>query len=441
MSFSELWKGRRSERGKTQGAILKAEELETRLALSSVPTLTTLMASNSNPSMGQTLVLTAEVSQGMAPTGSIQFFDNGMPLGTSTLENGKASIDVKLMPFGMNTVTAEYLGDSKNAASLSGQVPVAFGNTFERFMNDAHRGLIGTPASAEEMQAYDRQLSVTHNRKPMVVNLMYSPSGQQHMVQDEFAIYMERAATPKEVLQTLKSARRLGGSIQAAIVGSHLFYQTWSGNTVDGYLKVLESSTTGVPFTSSQRAKLASEIAHGVPLTRVAYQAFSFQSAKIATTQFLYESYLGRPATSAELAKAIKPPGRPVNTLGMQIALFSTDEFFNAVGSPSVTGTTTTLTVTQGPTAVTLTATVKPSNAISLGPIRGLVTFMSGTTVLGTAVLNTPQVGIGNFVPTPPSGVTASLTTTLPPGTRDIVARYEGDVAFAGSTSPVLNGF
>jgi hypothetical protein len=448
-----LWQGlARSHRGKNRIRFSVPEELEGRLALSHavvIPmlplpsTTTTLTASSQNPAMGQPVMLTVDVSQATpgtpAPTGSVQFFDNGTLLGSATVDaTAHANLDVKLMPFGMNTLTAVYEGDSRNATSSSGQVSIAFGSTFERFMNDAHRGLVGTPATAAEMQVYNRQLGVTHNRKPMVVKLMFSPSGREHMVQDEYAIYMERAATPKEVSQTLKAARRLGGSIQAAIVGSRVFYQTWSGNTVDGYLNVLESSTTGVPFSGSQRAMLAREIAHGVPLSKVAYQAFSFRAAKIATTEFLYESYLGRAATQEELAKAIRPPGRPVDTLGMQIALLSTDEFFNAVASPSVTGTTTTLTASQEPTAVTLTATVTPSNATSLGPIRGLVTFLSGTTVLGTAMLNTPQVGIGNFIPTPPSGVVASLTTTLPPGSHSIVARYEGDVAFVGSTSSTL---
>ena len=92
---------------------------------------------------------------------------------------------------------------------------------------------------------------------------------------------------------------------------------------------------------------------------------------------------------------------------------------------PALAATTTTLTPVPTPNPsvyqepVTLTASV--SSGSSTPPNGENVTFMSGTSSLGTAQLT--------------SG-TASLTTTdLPTGTDSITAVYNGDSDFAGSTS------
>jgi N-acetylneuraminic acid mutarotase len=97
--------------------------------------------------------------------------------------------------------------------------------------------------------------------------------------------------------------------------------------------------------------------------------------------------------------------------------------------SPALTGTTTTLTPAPAPNPsvyqepVTLTATVTSSG--NAPPNGENVTFLSGTTSLGTAQLT--------------SG-TASLTTTaLPVGTDSITAIYSGDSDYSGSTSTAVN--
>ena len=96
--------------------------------------------------------------------------------------------------------------------------------------------------------------------------------------------------------------------------------------------------------------------------------------------------------------------------------------------APTLAATTTALTPVPTPNPsvfgepVTLTAAV--SSAAGAPPNGDNVTFMSGTTSLGTATLT--------------SG-TASLTTTaLPTGTDAIVAVYAGDGNFAGSASAAI---
>jgi hypothetical protein len=118
-------------------------------------------------------------------------------------------------------------------------------------------------------------------------------------------------------------------------------------------------------------------------------------------------------------------------TSGIEIAgsyLDANSVLHGYIYSPALTATTTTLTPVPTPNPsiyqepVTLTATVTSSGG---PPANGeSVTFMSGATSLGTAQLT--------------SG-TASLTTTeLPVGTDSITAVYDGDSAFAGSTSAAV---
>lgn len=115
-------------------------------------------------------------------------------------------------------------------------------------------------------------------------------------------------------------------------------------------------------------------------------------------------------------------------TGGIEIAgsyLDANSVFHGFIYMPALTATTTMLTPVPAPNPsiyqepVTLTATVSSSG--SAPPNGENVTFLSGTTILGTAELT--------------SG-TASLTTTaLPTGTDSITAAYSGDTDFSGSTS------
>jgi len=89
-------------------------------------------------------------------------------------------------------------------------------------------------------------------------------------------------------------------------------------------------------------------------------------------------------------------------------------------------GTTTTLVSSLNPStygqAVTFTATV--TSGVGAPPDGEAVTFMNGTTVLGTETLN--------------GGLATFTTSALPAGVNSITAVYGGDANFGGSTSNVV---
>ena len=102
-------------------------------------------------------------------------------------------------------------------------------------------------------------------------------------------------------------------------------------------------------------------------------------------------------------------------------------------GTISLTGTpeVTTLALSASPAStnagqsVVLTATLSPSTLGNLVTTGEVVTFYSGSTVLGTGTLN--AFGIATF-----------STSTLPVGTASLTATYVGDANFLTSTSPAF---
>ncbi|WP_165384263.1 Ig-like domain-containing protein [Leucobacter triazinivorans] len=86
-----------------------------------VATATTLAAAPSSPVFGDEVVLTATVDVTGA-IGAVDFFADGLPLGSAPLVDGAAALAVTDLAAGARTLTAEYSGDPERAASTSDPV-------------------------------------------------------------------------------------------------------------------------------------------------------------------------------------------------------------------------------------------------------------------------------------------------------------------------------
>ena len=88
----------------------------------------TALSSSPNPSdLNQAVTFTATVTANMqslgVPTGSVQFLNGGATFGTATVNSsGVAAFTSSTLPAGMNSITAEYLGDSTFGGSTSAAV-------------------------------------------------------------------------------------------------------------------------------------------------------------------------------------------------------------------------------------------------------------------------------------------------------------------------------
>jgi hypothetical protein len=81
-------------------------------------------ASDSNPTFGTSVTLTATLSGGTSPTGTVEFFDGSTSLGTGTLSGTTASLGTSALTVGARTITAQYLGDINNAVATSTGIAV-----------------------------------------------------------------------------------------------------------------------------------------------------------------------------------------------------------------------------------------------------------------------------------------------------------------------------
>lgn len=84
-------------------------------------TTTTALTSSLNPSMaGQSVTFTATIVGGTSPTGSVQFKDGALNLGTAvTLSGTTATFTTSALSLGTHPITAVYSGDPGNTGSTS----------------------------------------------------------------------------------------------------------------------------------------------------------------------------------------------------------------------------------------------------------------------------------------------------------------------------------
>jgi hypothetical protein len=87
-----------------------------------ISTKTTLSASPAAPTLGNPVVLTANVAASSGtgqPSGSITFTEGGTLLGTASLASGSTSFTTNSLPIGVQAITATYSGDSTYSGSSS----------------------------------------------------------------------------------------------------------------------------------------------------------------------------------------------------------------------------------------------------------------------------------------------------------------------------------
>lgn len=84
------------------------------------PTTTTVSSAPNPSTPGQNVVLTANVAADSGtPTGTVEFFDDGVSLGSSALVSGAATLNTTALAVGANNITAVYSGAAGFATSAS----------------------------------------------------------------------------------------------------------------------------------------------------------------------------------------------------------------------------------------------------------------------------------------------------------------------------------
>jgi hypothetical protein len=376
---------------------------------------TVTLSPTSAVTIGQSVTFTATVGAAApgagAPGGTVTFMDGSTPLGSGTIMNGKASFSTTSLTAGSHSITAVYGGDG-NFTTTSSQ-PVT------QTVNKIGTTIILSPLGGT---VFGQQATFTATVSPVSGN-----------------------GTPSGSVTFMDGNNLLGGGILTnstasfntftLSVGSHHITAVYSGDaTYARSSSAAQTQTVGKDAATVTLSPTSPVTAgHSVTLTANVAAATSTPASPGGTVTFMDGS---TPLGTAP----IKNGSASFSTTSLVVgahsitAVFGGDFTFKTATSPAVTqvvnpaakaGTTTTIsgpaTTTFGK-ATTFTASV---NGTGSGTPGGTVTFMDGSTPLGSAPLKN---GTASF----------TLTAPLNVGTHKITAAYSGDGAFAAGTSAAL---
>ena len=376
-------------------------------------TIVTLTSSENPSAYGEQVVLNATVipATGTAvPDGSVTFVDGTTDLGTVDLDgNGQAALAESALGVGTHSIVADYSGstnfDPSSSALLTQTVTTQGSMTF----------VIATVNPS------------TYGQSVIFVVTVIAESG---------------TATPTGSVTLLDGSDAVGSTALASgagvvadadfSAGSHTITAQYSGDgnfagsTSPPVIEAVDQSATSVQLTSSANPSLL-----GQPVTMTATITPASGTGETGTVTFAGpDGTLGTAPVDTTGAAALA-----VSTLAAGdtpvTATYSGDVNFAGSGSAPLTqsvdlpATGTSLTSSSDPSVVdtplTLTARVTGAGATP----TGTVTFLDGTTTLGTASLDATG--------------TASLTlSSLGVGDHQLGASYGGDALNAPSQAATL---
>ena len=387
---------------------------------------TTAVASSANPStVGQSVTFTATVtptSGTTVPTGTVTFLDGATTLGTGALDGtGKATLATSALTQGTHSITASYGGSSSFSASTS--------SALSQVVNAALVSTTTAVASSANPSTVGQSVTFTATVTPTSGTTV--PTGTVTFL--DGATTLGTGALDGTGKATLATSALTQGthSITASYGGSSSFSASTSSALSQVVNAVLVSTTTAVassanPSTVGQSVTFTATVTPTsgttVPTGTVTFldgattlgtgaldgtgKATLATSALTQGTHSITASYGGSSSFGASTSSALS---QGVNG----ISLAATTTTLGSSANPSAVGQSVTFTVTVTPTSGTGTPT-------------GTVSFLDGTTALGTGALDN-------------TGTTTLATSVLTQGTHSITATYGGDGSFAPSTSSALS--
>jgi sugar lactone lactonase YvrE len=359
-------------------------------------TTTTLSASAPTIVHGQTVTLTASIPF-PGPTGTMQFLDGGVPLGTAALVSSSATLSVSTLGAGSHSITAVYSGDANDASSTSAPVTVSVSKA------NAAIALTASPNPSVAGQ-------------PVTFTAAVSPSSSTGTVQ-----FLDGAT----VIGTAALNNGAASLSAALAVGTHSVTAVYSGDAnYNGATSAAVGETVNKAASTTAISASSGTVSFGQSVSITAVVA---PASATGVVQFLDSgAVIGTVTLSGGSATLIV--GNFATGAHTITASYSGDgaTLASASGAISVTvvkaATSLSVTSSLNPSLqnkpVTFTAQVSPAGA------TGSVKFYDGAIVIGTVAL---------------ANGSASLTVSnLTAGSHTITAVYGGDVNYNGATSAAL---
>jgi phospholipase/lecithinase/hemolysin len=375
---------------------------------------TTAVTSSANPSaLGQSVTFTATVSSNVpgasTPTGSVSFLDGTKVIGSGTLSGGVATFTTSSLALGTHSITASYAGTS----DFSGGASTAISQVVEV-------GTSTTVTSSAAPSVYGQSVTFTATVKAVAPGTG-TPAGSVTFLDGSTTLGTATLSGGKATFKT-----------SALVVANHSITVSYAGNS--SFLASTSSALTQTVNQDASTTSLTSSVNPAVTGESVTFTATVKAASPGSGTPTGSVTFLenGAPVDTATLSggKATFKTSLTAGSYSVTVS-YGGDGNFTGNTSPAVTqavnqdATSTTVSSSASTSVygqgVTFTATVKAASPGS-GTPTGSVTFMDGSTVLGSALM---------------SGNTATFgTSTLAFGSHSITAVYTGDGNFITSTSP-----
>jgi uncharacterized protein (TIGR03437 family) len=381
------------------------------------PTATALQASLNPSTSGSSVKFTATVTGvGGTPTGTVQFYDSSVALGTAALSGGTATLSTSSLAVGTHSITVSYSGDTAFAASTSQPLTETINPT----------------------------VSLTPTTTTLQASLNPSTSGSSVTFT---ATVTGTGGTPTGTVTFLDGSGALGTatlsggtatlSTSSLAAGTHSITVSYSGNTAfsastsQALTETINPTVSLTPTATALQASLNPSTS-GSSVTFTA-TVTGTGGTPTGTVQFYDGSVALGTATLSGGKATFSTSSLAVGAHGVTVT-YSGNTAFAASTSQALTETINP-TVSLTPTATALQASLNPSTSGSSvkftatvtgtgGTPTGTVTFLDGSVSLGTATLS--------------GGKATFSTSSLAVGAHGITVSYSGDSAFSASTSQAL---
>jgi hypothetical protein len=360
-------------------------------------TPTVAVTSSLNPStINQPVTFTATAPAGA--TGTITFMDGATILGTGTLAGGQATLTTSTLIVGSHPITVSYGGDTNNNSATSAPLTQVVNK--------------GTPVIP-----------------PPVVSSNNPPPNTPVTITETVPPGVTGTVTFSDGSNPIGTAPIVGGvatiTVPSLPIGTDPITATTSGDANNNPATSAATIVTVSPNTPVLVAPIVSS--NNPPANTPVTITEPIPSGVSGPVQFFDGPTLLGTAPIIGGQATLTVPSLPVGT--NQITVTATDTFTN---SP-ITSPPTQVTVAKAAATITLASSANPSNpgqAVTFSATihagaTGSVTFLDGTTILGTGVINA-------------AGVATFTTSTLAIGSHPITANYGGDSGYNAATSAVL---
>ncbi len=375
----------------------------------------TMMSSSANPSIYGTPVsftVLVTATGPVTPTGTLTFYDSGTQIGTATLTatgaaTGSATFQTSALAAATHTITATYGGDADNFTSSSTPLTQAVNvaSTATSVMVSANPAIAGTGVTfTATITPSSGKASGTvnfYNGATLLGSGTLNGADVATWTSSTLAVgsYLVTASYAGNSNDTGSTSAALGFSVVQATTSVHLVS---SGPTVQ--------VTSPVTFTATVSGNGA------VPTGTVTFMDGANTLGAIPVNGSGVASYsTSALAVGAHNITAVYA-GDANDAASTSAGLAETVTAF--VTTTQLAASATKLTTDQ---QLTLLTTTTASNG---GAVTGTITYMNGTTTLGSATVGTNG--------------TATLTIPAPAGTLNVTAHYSGDALNAPSVSNVV---